>query len=127
MPVFSEALALAADVGGVLDFALPSWASDVGVVGILLFFGIGLARNWWYTGGQVNHLLAQYERVSALWEKVADERQETINLLTSNTEPILKGNEAILRAVEQLQHQQSQARQYRDWQRNQPESDWRSS
>lgn len=125
VPIFPEASAWAADVGSALDFSMPSWASDVGVVGLFIFFGIGLARNWWYTAGQVTHLLAQYERVAALWEKVADERQETIKLLTDNTEPILKGNEAILRAVEQLQRQQEQARQYRDWTRNQSESDWR--
>lgn len=125
MPIVPEALVWAADVGSALDFALPSWTSDVGVVGILIFFGIGLARGWFYTSPQVRQLLDQYERVAALWEKVADERQETIKLLSDNTEPILKGNEAILRAVEELQHQQEQARQHRVWQRNQPESDWR--
>lgn len=125
VPIFPEAQAWASDVGSALDFALPSWASDVGVVGILLFFGIGLARGWFYTSGQVNNLLSQYDKVIALYEKVAAERQESIKLLSGNTEPILKGNEAILRAVEELQHQQEQARQYRAWQRNQPESDWR--
>lgn len=127
VPIISEALAWASDVGSALDFTLPSWTSDVGVVGILIFFGIGLARGWFYTSPQVRQLLVQYEKVATLWEKVADERQETIKLLSDNTEPILKGNEAILRAVEELQHQQEQARQYRAWQRNQPESDWRPS
>lgn len=125
MPITPEALLWVAIGDGVIDLSLPSWASDVGVVGMFILFGTGLARNWWYTSGQVNHLLVQYEKVAALWEKVADERQETIKLLTDNTEPILKGNEAILRAVEQLQHQQEQVRQYRDWTRNQPEGDRR--
>lgn len=123
-------LILAADGGSPLpDFggALPSWASDVGIVGLIVFFGLGLARNWFYTSGQVTHLLTQYENVAALWKQVAEERQETIKMLSDNTEPILKGNEAILRAVENLQHEQERARQFRDWTRNQPESDWRPS
>lgn len=100
---------LAADVSGI-DLPLPAWVSDVSVVGIFILFGIGLARGWLYTGGQVNHLLSQYEKVAALWEKVATERQETIELLSSDNEAVLKGNEAILRAVEELQLQQELAR-----------------
>lgn len=91
--------------------ALPDWTSKVGVVGIIFFFGLGLARNWFFTSGQVNHLITQYEKVAALWEKVAAERQETIKLLTDNNEAVLRGNEAILRAVEELQRQQEYARQ----------------
>jgi hypothetical protein len=102
---------IAADVSGI-DLSFPAWVSDVSIVGIFILFGIGLARGWLYTGGQVNHLLSQYEKVAALWEKVATERQETIELLSSNNEAVLKGNEAILRAVEELQYQQEIARRH---------------
>lgn len=110
MPNIVGALRLAADVP---DFTsgLPDWASKVGVVGLIVFFGLGLARNWFFTAGQVTHLITQYEKVAALWEKVATERQETIKMLTDNNEAVLKGNEAILRAVEELQRQQEYARQ----------------
>ena len=114
----------AATVPDVLD-AVPSWLSDVGIVGMIVLFGYSLARNKLFTAGQVDHLITQYEKVAALWEKVATERQETIMLLSENSDPVLKGNEAILRAIEELQRQQELERQFRNWPRNQPEGDWR--
>ena len=89
---------------------LPSWITDIGVVSMVIIFGIGLARNWFYTAGQVDKTLQQYQKVSDLWERVATERQTTIELLTKSTEPIIQGNEAILRAVENLQREQEFAR-----------------
>jgi len=113
---------VAASVGDALNVALPSWASDVTVVGLIILFGVGLARNWFYTGGQVNHVVTQYEKVAALWEKVADERQKTIELMAAGYEPVLRSNEAILRAVEQLQAQQEYMRRSHGHERGQGHS-----
>lgn len=88
--------------------AIPSWIGDMSLPTAIVLFGFMLARNWLYTSGQVNRLLDASQRVADLWEKVATERQETIKLLAESTEPVIQGNAAILKAVEELQRQQNQ-------------------
>lgn len=90
--------------------AIPDWVSNVGVVSLILFFGLGLARGWWYTAGQVTRTIEQYEKVAKLWEQVATERKEINLILTQVTEPIIQGNAAILKAVEELQREQDTRR-----------------
>ena len=85
---------------------IGSWIADLSLPGAIVLFGIALARNWMYTSGQVSKMIEAKQEVARLWEKVATERQETIKLLTEANEPIIQGNEAILRAVESLQIEQ---------------------
>jgi hypothetical protein len=95
---------------GELPGAIPSWLTDIGVVTMVIIFGVGLARNWIYTAGQVDKMAEQYEKVNKIWEQVATERQQTITMLSDSIGPVLQGNEAILRAVENLQRDQEIAR-----------------
>lgn len=97
---------------------IPSWLGDfgafTGVVGLLFVFVLAMARRWLYTRGQVQELLEARDKVAALWEKVADERQELVRDMTEAFEPVVTGNAAILRAVEQLQLQHSDVPRQRD-------------
>lgn len=93
-----------------LPITIPSWLSDLSLPTAIILFGFALSRGWLYTSSQVVRLLDSSKRVSDLWEKVATERQETIKLLAASTEPIIQGNEAILRTVEDLQRQLQQQR-----------------
>ena len=86
-----------------LPATIPGWISDVGVVGLIIFFGLGLARGWWYTAFQYRNMKEQLEKVAEIWKQVAEERKKINELLTEGTEPIIQGNAAILRAVDELQ------------------------
>lgn len=81
---------------------VPVWLTDVGVVAIVVFLGFGLSRNWFYTSGQVDRMAEQYQRVNDLWEKVATERQQTIQILSASLDPIVQSNAEILRSVDLL-------------------------
>lgn len=89
---------------------IPAWLGNISLPTAIALFGLALARNWLYTRGQITELLSSAKQVSELWEKVAGERQETIKLLTEATEPVVQGNAAILRALEEIQRQQVQGR-----------------
>lgn len=92
---------------------IPAWLTDVGIVGLVIFFGLALARNWIYTRGQVNELLKARSEAAAIWEKIAEERQQVNMQLNKYIEPVMQSNEAILRAVKSLQRQQQQRRESR--------------
>lgn len=88
--------------------SIPSWLTDLSLPGAIVLFGLALARGWILTSGQANRIVEAYSKVSDLWKQVAEERQETISKISEQLDPLMQGNEAILRAVEELQRQQSQ-------------------
>jgi hypothetical protein len=95
----------------------PAWLTDVSVVAVIIFFGFGLSRNWFYTSGQVDRMAEQYQRVNDIWEKVATERQQTIQLLSTSLTPINQSNAEILRSVNLL-HQDCLGQQHVDRRRS---------
>lgn len=86
--------------------SIPSWLTDLSLPGAIVLFGLALARGWLLTSGQVNRLTEAHGKVSDLWKQVAEERQETIRKISDQMDPLMQGNEAILKAVEELQRQQ---------------------
>jgi uncharacterized protein YgbK (DUF1537 family) len=89
------------------DLQIPLWLNDLSLPGAIILFGLALARGWLLTSGQATRLAEAHAKVSDLWKQVAEERQETILQLNEQLEPLMQGNEAILRAVEELQRQQA--------------------
>lgn len=92
---------------------VPSWVERVSAVGLIIMFGLALARNWVYTSGQVDRILEAERRVSDLWKQTAETQQANADKLAGNLEPVLRSNEAILRAVETIQQEQREQR-YRE-------------
>lgn len=88
-----------------------SGLKDIGIVSMCFLFTVALARNWLYTSGQMEKMISGYERLADTWEAVATQQKETIELLTLSVDPIIQGNEAILRAVESLQKERETPRQ----------------
>ena len=93
---------------------LPDWVGDLGQLSIagfmILAFGWALATRRIYLRGQTEELVQARKDVAALWEKVAEERQRSLMELTEAIEPVVAGNAAILRAVDQLQTEQQRQR-----------------
>lgn len=89
---------------------IPSWLQDISLPGAIVLFGFALATNWLYTRGQVNKMMETAMLVAKLWETVAKERQETNTKLLESTEPLIQGNAAILKAIEELQRQNERNR-----------------
>lgn len=87
---------------------IPVWLGDLSLPGAIVLFGIALARGWLLTSGQANRLAEAHAKVAQLWEQVATERGETIRQLNEQMDPLIQGNEAILKAVEELQRFQHQ-------------------
>lgn len=87
------------------DLSIPPLSSlkDVGIVALCLMFVIALGRGWLYVAAQVNKIIEGHKEVADTWKEVAQERQKTIELITESIDPVVRGNEAILRAIEEIQ------------------------
>lgn len=94
------------------DVSLPAWAERVSVVGLIVFFGLALARGWLMTSGQAERLLDSERRVSELYRQAAETSQANADRMVTAIEPVTAGNAAILRAVEEIQREQM-AQRYR--------------
>lgn len=88
-----------------------SWLKDAGIVSLCLLFVVMLATNRLYTAGQVNKMLEGFEKMAETWQEVDKNNKETILLLSKSLDPLIQGNEAILRILESRQEQQSAPRQ----------------
>lgn len=82
---------------------LPVWLPDLGVSGIILLFGVSLSKNWMYTKGQVDELIAARKELAEVWKDIAKTNQATIRLQAEQLEPVVSSSAAILRIVEDLQ------------------------
>jgi hypothetical protein len=104
---------LAADGSGTpdLDALLPPWAQQLSLLGIMVIIVLAFMRGYVITRAQNERDIAAERRVSDIWEKNFHDSEANNNKLIAALEPVLKGNDAILKAVSEVQDEQ---RRYRE-------------
>lgn len=102
-------LAEVAPSGGI-DQLVPQWITDLGWIGIAIIAVWAFATNKIYTAGQVERLLEAERKVTQVWEETSQKRQEAMDALIHELQPIAQGNAALLKAVEAVQATQVEDR-----------------
>lgn len=97
--------------GGGLDSVIPPGLEQISLIGLLLLIMIAFVRDWIISSSRHEKELATERKVSEVWEQNATRALESLTEISKAFEPVLKGNEAILKAVSDLQEEQ---RRYRD-------------
>jgi hypothetical protein len=102
---------LSADEVPSLDALLPPWAQQLSLVGLLVVIVAAFMRGWIVTKAQNERDIAGERRVSDIWERNANTANLNNDKLIAALEPILAGNEAILKAVSEVQDEQRRFRE----------------
>jgi hypothetical protein len=103
---------LSAETGDVpsLDALLPPWAQQLSLLGLLLAIVFAFMRGWVVTRAQNERDIASERRVSDIWEKNYRETTANNDKLIAALQPVLSSNEAILKAVSDVQEEQRRMR-----------------
>lgn len=94
-----------------IDALLPPWAQQLSVLGLLLIAVMSFVRGWIVTKSQNERDIAAERRVSDIWESNATKALEISQTLTTTLAPVLDQNDAILKAVSEIQEEQRRARE----------------
>jgi hypothetical protein len=110
---------LGAETGEVpsLDALLPPWAQQLSLLGILVVIVFAFLRGWVVTKAQNERDIASERRVSEIWEKNYTETTANNDKLIAAFQPVLSSNEAILKAVSDVQEEQRRMRERRGYER----------
>lgn len=98
-------------VGDGLDALLPPWAQSLGLLTLLLMIIFAWFRGLVITRAQNERDIAAERRVSDIWESNATKALEISQTLTTTLAPVLDQNDAILKAVSEIQEEQRRARE----------------
>lgn len=96
-----------------LDALLPPWAQQLSLLGLLILIVIAFLRGWVITKAQNDSDIAAERRVSDIWESNAKDAAANNDKLIAALQPVLSGNEAILKAVSDVQDEQRRMRERR--------------
>jgi hypothetical protein len=94
-----------------LDSVIPPGLEQISLVGLLLLIAVAFIRDWVISSTRHEKELATERKVSEVWEQNATSALALLKELTNAFDPVLKGNEALLKAVSEIQEEQ---RRYRD-------------
>lgn len=103
----------AADDVPTLDALLPPWAQQLSLLGLLLIIVAAFLRGWIVTKAQNERDIAAERRVSDIWENNAKQSTDQNEKLIAALQPVLSSNEAILKAVTEVQTEQTRMRERR--------------
>lgn len=101
-----------------LETIIPGWITDLGWVGLAILAVWAFATNRVYTSGQVDRLLEAERRVTAVWQKTAEDILPALERLSENLDPIVDGNNAVLRAIEGIKAAQEERYRGREGRRS---------
>jgi hypothetical protein len=96
-----------------LDALLPPWAQQLSLLAVLIIIVGAFVRGWVVTKAQNERDIAAERRVSDIWEKTAHDATANNDKLIAALQPVLSGNEAILKAVTDVQEEQRRMRERR--------------
>jgi hypothetical protein len=94
-----------------IDALLPPWAQQISIIGLLVLIIMSWIRGWVVTRSQNERDVAAERRVSDIWESTATKALQVNQSFTEAFAPVLDQNEAILKAVTDVQEEQ---RRYRE-------------
>lgn len=96
-----------------LDALLPPWAQQLSLLGVLMLIVMSFVRGWIVTKAQNERDIGAERRVSDIWEKNYIEANVNNEKLIAALQPVLASNEAILKAVSEVQEDQRRMRERR--------------
>jgi hypothetical protein len=94
-----------------LDALLPPWAQQISLLSLLLVIIVAFLKGWIVTRPQADREVAAERRVSDIWEATATKALAINESFAEAFQPVLDQNEAILKAVTDVQDEQ---RRYRE-------------
>lgn len=99
-----------------LDALLPAWAQQLSLLTLLLLIVTSFLRGWIVTRAQSQRELDAERRIADIWKSNFQQSTQLNERLTDAFQPVLEGQNALLRAVESLQRdQEERERRMRDW------------
>jgi hypothetical protein len=96
-----------------IDALMPPWAQQLSLVGLLILIVAAFMRDWVISAARHEKEMASERKVSEVWEQNATRAAEVLTEFTTALDPVLKGNEAILKAVSDIQAEQRRYREER--------------
>jgi hypothetical protein len=100
------------DTSGI-DALLPPWAQGITIAGLLTVIVIAFLRGYIVTRAQNERDIAAERRVSEIWEKNYKESTQNNEKLLAALQPVLSSNQAILKAIGDVQEEQRRMRERR--------------
>jgi hypothetical protein len=94
-----------------LNDLLPPWAQGLSLVSILTLIILAFLRDWVIPSKRNEREVAAERRVSETWENNFHQATANNDKLIAALEPVLKSNEAILKAVSEVQDEQRRTRE----------------
>jgi hypothetical protein len=101
----------AAPIPDVVNEVLPPWAQGLSLVSLLTLVILAFLRDWVISAKRNEREVAAERRVSDTWESNYEKLSLSIDKLIVAFEPVLKSNEAILKAVTEVQEEQRRTRE----------------
>jgi hypothetical protein len=100
-----------------IDALMPPWAQQLSLVGLLILIVAAFMRDWVISSSRHEKEMASERKVSEVWEQNATRAIEVLQNFTEALEPVLRGNDAILKAVSEIQDEQRRYRNERGGER----------
>lgn len=113
MQFFSGEAPAVPDPSGVLDLGalMPPWAQQLTVVTLLVLIVAAFFRGWVITNSKHAEQMAREREIGEIYKKAAEDANANVERLSTAFSPILAQNDAILKAVTEVQEEQ---RRYRE-------------
>lgn len=97
-----------------IDALMPPWAQQLSVLGLLVIIITAWVRGWVVTRAQADREVAAERRVSDIWEATATKAVAINESFADAFAPVLDQNQAILKAVTEVQTEQRRYREDRE-------------
>jgi hypothetical protein len=101
----------AASTPDALSELLPPWAQGLSLLSLLTLIVLAFLRDWVISAKRNEREVAAERRVSETWESNYKQAAAINEKLIAGFDPVLKSNEAILKAVTEVQDEQRRTRE----------------
>lgn len=103
------------DPSGVLDLGslMPPWVQNISIVGILVLIVMAFMRDWVITKSRHDRELASRDEIASIYKKAAEDSNANVDKLSNGLTPVLAQNEAMLKAISEIQEEQRRYREER--------------
>lgn len=94
-----------------LNALMPAWAQQLSVLVLLILVVSAFLKGWVVTRAQNERDMAAERRIADIWEQNYLGEKANNEKLIAALQPVLSGNEAILKAVTEVQEEQRRTRE----------------
>lgn len=94
-----------------LNALMPAWAQQLSVLVLLILVVSAFLKGWVVTRAQNERDVAAERRIADIWEQNYLGEKANNEKLIAALQPVLSGNEAILKAVTEVQEEQRRTRE----------------